>query len=156
MSQYKVLHRILSTNSSLFQFGLKETHLCSFCNETKESILHLFWNCATSLTFWFELSEQVHKKCNFIISLSADKVVLGSATSELSDNMLIVLAKYYIYSCRLNFSKPCVQGFIKLLKTTYNIEKMSSSWHRSPAVECRIENKWVKLKKLFTDTGVCD
>ena len=156
MFQYSGLHRILSTNSSLFEFSLKETNLCSFCNETKLSIFHLFWNCATSRTFWLELSEKVHNKCNFIISLSADKVVLGSATLELSDNMLIVLAKYYIFSCRLNFPKPFVQGFIKLLKTTNNIVKMSSSWHRSPAVECRIENKWVKLKKLFTDTGVSD
>jgi len=40
--QYKILHRILSTNSLLFKCKLKETQLCNFCNETKETILHLF------------------------------------------------------------------------------------------------------------------
>jgi hypothetical protein len=43
--QYKILHRILSTNSLLFKCKLKETQHCNLCNETKETILHLFWEC---------------------------------------------------------------------------------------------------------------
>jgi hypothetical protein len=35
--QYKLIHRILITNSFLYKCGLKETELCTFCTETKES-----------------------------------------------------------------------------------------------------------------------
>ncbi len=40
--QYKILHIILSANFPLFKCKLKETQLCKFCNETKETISHLF------------------------------------------------------------------------------------------------------------------
>ena len=33
--QYKLVHRILITNSFLYKCGLKETELCTFCTETK-------------------------------------------------------------------------------------------------------------------------
>ena len=39
----------------LFKCGLKETKLCTFCTETKESLLHLFWECISSKNFWFSL-----------------------------------------------------------------------------------------------------
>ena len=39
--QYKILHRILYTNPLLFKCNLKATELCSFCHETKETLLHL-------------------------------------------------------------------------------------------------------------------
>jgi hypothetical protein len=53
--QFKLSHRITATNSFLFKCGLKETELCPFCTETKESLLHLFWECTYSKTFWFSL-----------------------------------------------------------------------------------------------------
>ena len=43
--QFKLSNRITATNSFLFNCGLKETELCTFCSETKESLLHLFWEC---------------------------------------------------------------------------------------------------------------
>jgi len=43
--QFKLLHRILPVNSFLYKCGLQETELCTFCTETKENMLHLFWNC---------------------------------------------------------------------------------------------------------------
>jgi hypothetical protein len=51
--QFKLSHRITATNSFLFKCGLKETELCTFCTETKESLLHLFWECTYSKHFWF-------------------------------------------------------------------------------------------------------
>jgi hypothetical protein len=40
--QYKLIHRILITNSFLYKCGLKETELCTICTETKESLVHMF------------------------------------------------------------------------------------------------------------------
>jgi hypothetical protein len=43
--QFKLSHIITATNSFLFKCGLKETELYTFCTETEESLLHLFWEC---------------------------------------------------------------------------------------------------------------
>ena len=40
--QYKLMHIILITNSFLYKYGLKETKLCTFCTETKESLVDIF------------------------------------------------------------------------------------------------------------------
>ena len=60
--QYKILHRILSTNSLLFKWKLKETQLCNFCNEAKETILHLFWECNIVKSLWLEMAEILKKQ----------------------------------------------------------------------------------------------
>ena len=43
-SQYKLIHRILALNPplSLSKCKIKETNLCSFCNEAKETYKHFF------------------------------------------------------------------------------------------------------------------
>ena len=51
--QFKLLHRILPVNSFLYKCGLKETELCTFCMETKENLLHLFWKCNLAKKNWF-------------------------------------------------------------------------------------------------------
>ena len=53
--QYKLIHRILSTNSFLYKYGLKETELCTFCTETKESLVHIFWECNYVRNFWLAI-----------------------------------------------------------------------------------------------------
>jgi hypothetical protein len=41
--QFKFSHRITATNCFIFKCGLKEIEICTFCTETKESLLHLLW-----------------------------------------------------------------------------------------------------------------
>lgn len=43
--QYRILHRILATNSHLFKMKITNTELCSFCNTNVETLTHLFWEC---------------------------------------------------------------------------------------------------------------
>ena len=42
--QFKLSHRITATNSFLFKCGLKETELCTFSTETKESLILVLIN----------------------------------------------------------------------------------------------------------------
>ena len=53
--QFKLSHIITATTTFLFKRGLKETELCTFCTETKESLLHLFWECTYTKINWFSL-----------------------------------------------------------------------------------------------------
>ena len=42
--QFRIIHRILGTNSLLCKMGIKTDNKCSFCNREKETIKHLFWD----------------------------------------------------------------------------------------------------------------
>ena len=74
--------------------------------------------------------------------MSAEDIILGSDITNISVNLITVLIKYYIYSCRFTTSQPCLAGVIKSLKKAYDTEKLSSYWYKSPAVRERIEQKW--------------
>ena len=47
--QYKILHRIVSTNVRLKKFGYSDSSTCSFCLEEEETLEHLFCHLCTKL-----------------------------------------------------------------------------------------------------------
>ena len=49
---FKFLHRRLSTNSFLQKIGRTDTEMCSFCQNEKESLFHLFWECSKTCFFF--------------------------------------------------------------------------------------------------------
>ena len=147
--QYKILHRILATNSFLYKCHLKETHMCTFCTETKETILHLFWECNIVRNLWLEIVEEFKDRCNLEIPVSSLSVILGSEDFDLSVNFYIVLIKYYIYSCKLSGTIPTAFGVRNMLKQTYNMEILSATMSKTPAIKVKIENKWSTVKNMI-------
>ena len=61
--QYKLNLRILDTNSMLLKCGLSETELCSYCFETKESLIHLFYECRFVRSLWLQFTDNLRSKC---------------------------------------------------------------------------------------------
>ena len=53
--QHKMNLRILFTNEKLMKCNLSETEMCSFCFETRESLVHLFSTALMSDLFGFRL-----------------------------------------------------------------------------------------------------
>ena len=87
--QFKYSHRITVANSFLFKCGLSETELCTFCTETKESLLHLFWECTYiySKRNWFSLVN-VFKNCGFNMQyINAPNIILGIMNPLDPDNL---------------------------------------------------------------------
>lgn len=76
MFQFKILHRTLATNALLQKYGLKETNLCSFCNETKETISHLFWECMLVRNLWLEIAALFLVENNLTLILNVENIVL--------------------------------------------------------------------------------
>jgi hypothetical protein len=96
--QYKLIHRILITNSFLHKCGLKETELCTFCTETKESIVHIFWEFNYVRNFWLAIGNFL-KICGVGLPFNAKDIIFGltehNSTQGTLSNLLIIL-KYYI------------------------------------------------------------
>ena len=82
--QFKLLHIILPVNSFLYKCGLKETELCTFCMETKENLLPLFWNCNLVKKFWFAV-KNVLMICGIGLPLTAREITLGISESYIEN-----------------------------------------------------------------------
>ena len=51
------MHRRIVTNDFLLKIGKKETDSCSFCADSTETLMHLFWDCRSTQTFWNNVSQ---------------------------------------------------------------------------------------------------
>ena len=96
--KYKLIHRILITNSFFHKCELKETELCTFCTKTKESIVHIFWECNYVRNFWLAIGNFL-KICGVGLPFNAKDIIFGltehNSTQGTLNNLLIIL-KYYI------------------------------------------------------------
>ena len=124
--QYKLLNNIVFTNDKLFRFKMIDSPLCAFCQTEVESPEHLLFNCNITKTFWQLLSSWLNEQKITSISLTMESVVFGVfnvAEDFLILNHVILLAKFYIYKCKLNNTPPSLNVFIAKIKATYQIEQ---------------------------------
>ena len=53
--QYKLLNRLLVTNTFLCKIGIIPSSACSLCGESDELLEHLFLSCHYNKNFWSEV-----------------------------------------------------------------------------------------------------
>ena len=53
--QFRTLHRRFFTNNILFKMRIKDSPLCTFCNESDDSNEHMLIECGKVKTLWTEL-----------------------------------------------------------------------------------------------------
>ena len=122
MFQYKLLHRTIPTNTFLYKCRLVETELCAFCGETRETILHLFCDCNIVKNILLKIYEQLQIRCGGLAVLPERDILLGIKNVEyLYINSILLITKYYMYSCKFNIVVPSFSGVISLLRYKYKI-----------------------------------
>lgn len=55
--QYQLLHRILPINHYSHRVGIVNSSLCYFCQQTLETIEHIFVDCYLVKEIWIELEK---------------------------------------------------------------------------------------------------
>ncbi len=119
--QFKILHRYIAVNKLLAQIGIVNSDSCTFCKKETEDIQHCFWNCTEITPFWNQF--QTHL-LGSSLELTLKDVILGLLDFETSKfNFLILHAKYYIYICKMDESKPRYAVFVNFLKSCRETEK---------------------------------
>ena len=122
---FKLLHRQLPTNSFLKKVGLRDDDKCTFCHKEIENLIHLFWRCKKTKEFWdslfkwlkscqFSLSENNYLHINMALDLRPD-----SSKHKLQINFCCLIAKYYIWLCRLKEHPPFLNNFLLYFKHIY-------------------------------------
>ena len=149
--QLRIIYRILPTNRFLYLRKIVDSATCNLCLEEEQTILHLLWSCTFVCDFWKELQELLINKCVHItnLSISEELVLFGVKKEIYTDGIfdfILLLAKYYIYTCKLNNVIPRVQVFHKYLKKRYVIEKYYYAITDNIQL---FENQWHAYKTLL-------
>ena len=110
--QFILLHRRIATNDFLHKIGLKPNDSCTFCGETTENLIHLFWKCKHSWTFWEETHRWICQNVNGLESDTFSAALCLGIVDDIGDLLLhhaLLIARYYIHTCRLRNTLPKLQ-----------------------------------------------
>ena len=147
---FKFLHRRIATNDFLCKIDIKQVDSCSFCGETSETLFHLFWYCKhTARAFWKSSFEWISQHLEDLKDISLSPTLcldLINDVSHLLLHHLLLIARHYIYNCKLRNTIPKVQLYKQLLVNSMKIEKqiaLDSNTLNS------FKKNWSPLKNAF-------
>ena len=126
---FRLLHRVLATNTVLAKMGFRNDNKCTFCGKDPEKILHLFWYCNKTQVFWDHLSSFLHQHNILPQNCGLSKLTALGLRPDSSRNNRIVdyislLARFYIWICRSKERKPTLESFCSYLKLYKEIEPL--------------------------------
>lgn len=116
--QFKILHRIIGTNKFLYKINRVPSPTCTFCNLYMENIEHLFYECLVIKNFWFRVAAMWNICTGKNLIVNSNIMLLGFTQSPIDyieENILILIAKRFIYLCKLNESQPELMPFKNFL-----------------------------------------
>ncbi len=116
--QFQVLHRTLVTNRKLKLWNIKDSDRCSFCEIETETISHLLYDCLHIKIFWYRAKKWASEKLGnqFNPNISKTDFLLGSSGDNRLLNLICLVAKQYIYSCRCLGNFPNLAQYINKLR----------------------------------------
>ena len=101
--QYRLMHGAIVTNKDLYTWKIKSSGECSFgCQEQVETIKHLFMDCPVINNLYLKVRNYTRKFAGNDIVLTYENVITNKVVYPYSNvkNLLMLLTKYYVYSCR--------------------------------------------------------
>ena len=132
--QMRSVHQVTATNVVLKKMGIINCEQCTFCDE-KDSIEHFLWQCYFTRRFLRILENLVSASCETArnIKITENLVLFGVDSTVITDknfDLMILLAKQYLYRCKFEQSVPLVSVFRKQLKLRYKLENaFNARWH---------------------------
>ena len=124
--QFRYIHNILPTNYFLYRIGLKDSDMCSFCKTNRETVKHLMWECNVTKDFWSDLRIWMNNELNIFFNVNYQNICFGllNENFDFFQNIIILLAKRYIYRCRVEEKKLSIYVFKALVKVIEKSEKV--------------------------------
>ena len=136
--RYKIITRIVGTNSLLEKMKIKSTDSCEECLQ-RENIEHKFWYCRRVKNFWNEIKawligkrlSRLSEKINIV------NIILGGE-DNLIINHIVSVGVYMIY-----VKKPLTVTMLQfILRSDYNSEKYCAKLNDR---EKELSKKWMTL-----------
>ena len=88
---YRIAHRILTTNDYVFKIKIRSSNLCSFFGNEVETLKHLLISCELVDNIWTLLELWMYEKCGFLLNYSKLELLFGKIGNIFSAPNIIVL-----------------------------------------------------------------
>jgi exonuclease III/uncharacterized protein (UPF0305 family) len=129
--QGRIIHRIIGTNVMLKSMGVSTDDRCGLCGNDKDSIDHFLWKCHVAKTFWEQFTDNINEKVETQngITLSESLILFGVENNVHIDKVLyliLIIAKQYLYKCKLDKCIPNITVFKRKMAFRYKIEEFNA------------------------------
>ena len=121
--------------------------MCSFYNVEDETVEHLFFNCPLIFPFLRAFYDCL-KRYFHNIEFHKEQFLLGFKEESLTLNLLILIAKNYIYKCKLKEKIPNIIELKYRIKNYYSLKQYIAIKNNN--LKC-FEKYWTPLKHVFSD-----
>ena len=124
--------------------NLSESDAGNLCKAPNQTVPHLFINCNQTVVFWKLFKLRWKNKTNLCIHLLAMHILFGiidtKETHNLLLNHLLLIAKYYIYSCYLNEQELDFKTYLNIVEKKFIIERQIGLQNREIDF---VQRKWL-------------
>ena len=138
--------RDVPTNQLISRF-VDIDKMCVFCKRKEETIIHLFYECEQSLSFWKNFEEFFEVQCKNVIKLEAKDILLYYSNKNVKIqqlvNLMILVAKFHIHKAKFSKSCPSLVSF----KVEFNLYCESIQLISNKKCDSTVS----LIKELFTD-----
>ena len=125
--QYQIIHRYIATNKFLFVRGLVDSASCKHC-QSIDTIIHYFYACQTVRVFWNRVLQFINKNTYPTrYTPNVSNVLLGIFDASPIVNLLILLAKHYLYVTKSNERIIRIEAYIGYVKSVHDAEMKAAS-----------------------------
>ena len=127
--QYKIIHGIYTCNLKLYQWKIKPSSVCNYCEEI-DNDTHHFYFCRDMAIFWNSFINWWYHICTNCITnkvLTLTQVMLGvkeKVCHKPQLNFLIYLAKWYIFRSKYLEQKCFFVDYLTEVKNNLEIERV--------------------------------
>lgn len=141
--QYRLIHKLLLTNTRRNIFDSNILDRCSFCHQVKETVLHLMIQCPHVAKIWKAFAKWIKYVFDITFNIDCQTIIFNIFEGEekMMINTMILIIKHYIYVAKCNNSPlkfiECTQRFAQVVaieKTIAirqnKIKKHESKWKR--------------------------
>ena len=133
----------------LYQFGISQDSLCSFCSLEEQTPMHIFYSCNHTQILWERIKYYVRNNLD-LPSLTSQSAILCFTNSE-SENFIIInhllsIFKYYIFKSRGNNHL----SFLQLKTDIIIVETLEEDLsNRDNNKSKKYRKKWPKISDIF-------
>ena len=123
--QFRFIHRNIVTNKNLFDWKMKDTNLCTFCNEEIETQFHLFWECTFSTLIWDRLFNWMNQITQTNIDFTPMQIMLGieDLNNFSAYNTIFIITKQFLYLARCYEELPVFEKLLVKVREMHQVER---------------------------------
>ena len=145
--QYRILQRLIPTNSYLSTIKMIDSDQCDFCKSSIESIEHLFFYCPFSQKLWVDFNELLSKAGLSVNVLDVCVVIFGGFLDRML-NLIIILIKLYIFDEKKSKSKPSITGLKIFLRNYFQLQFLIHNENMNVHIWNKYWSLWSSLFKI--------